>query len=67
MSLPAPVYPPNPALRTLALAFPHPPTPLPPADFYYELGVQVVEACITARPFTGGLMELGLVHKYVQV
>ncbi|KAL4440286.1 hypothetical protein ABPG75_003287 [Micractinium tetrahymenae] len=35
-------------------------------DFYYELGVQVVEACITARPFTGGLMELGLVHKYVQ-
>lgn len=35
-------------------------------DFYYELGVQVVEACITSRPFTGGLMQLGLVHKYVQ-
>lgn len=35
-------------------------------DFYYELGVQVVEACITSRPFTGGLMELSLVHKYVE-
>ncbi|PRW39352.1 vacuolar sorting-associated 22-like protein 1 [Chlorella sorokiniana] len=35
-------------------------------DFYYELGVQVIEACITSRPFTGGLMELSLVHKYVQ-
>lgn len=46
----------------------HTTTPHPPAaDFYYELGVQVVEACITARPFTGGLMDLGLVHKYVQV
>ena len=38
-----------------------------PADFYYELGVQLVEACITSRPFTGGLMELSLVLKYVQV
>ncbi len=37
------------------------------ADFYYELGVQVIEACITSRPFTGGLLELSLVHKYVQV
>ena len=37
------------------------------ADFYYELGVQVVEACITSRPFTGGLMELSLVLRYVQV
>lgn len=29
--------------------------------------MQVIEACITSRPFTGGLMELSLVHKYVQV
>ncbi|PSC67642.1 vacuolar sorting-associated 22-like protein 1 [Micractinium conductrix] len=35
-------------------------------DFYYELGVQVVEACITSRAFTGGLVELSAVHKYVQ-
>ena len=43
---------------------------LPPpcrADYYYELGVQVVEGCLTSRPFTGGLMELSLLHKYVQV
>ncbi|KAI7837848.1 hypothetical protein COHA_008336 [Chlorella ohadii] len=32
--------------------------PLP--NFYYELGVQVIEACITSRPFTGGLLELSL-------
>ena len=43
------------------------PCPCHCADFYYELGVQVIEACITSRPFTGGLMELSLVHKYVQV
>ncbi|GAB4814159.1 hypothetical protein N2152v2_001205 [Parachlorella kessleri] len=35
-------------------------------DFYYELGVQVVEACLTLRPFTGGLVELSVLHKYVQ-
>ena len=44
-----------------------PPSPRSPADFYYELGVQVVEACITSRAFTGGLVELSAVHKYVQV
>eukprot|EP00887_Chlorella_sp_A99_P002409 scaffold10.g2409.t1 len=27
-------------------------------DFYYEIGVQVVEACLTTRPYTGGLLEL---------
>ncbi|XP_030370210.1 vacuolar-sorting protein SNF8 [Scaptodrosophila lebanonensis] len=27
-------------------------------DFYYELGVQVVEACLAANHKTGGLMEL---------
>jgi hypothetical protein len=43
----------------------HPPPP--PPDFYYELGVQVVEACIASRPFTGGLIELSRVHEFVQV
>lgn len=28
---------------------------------------QVVEACLTLRAFTGGLSELSLLHKYVQV
>ena len=28
---------------------------------------QVVEACLTLRPFTGGLVELSVLHMYVQV
>ncbi|EFN53961.1 hypothetical protein CHLNCDRAFT_36297 [Chlorella variabilis] len=35
-------------------------------DFYYELGVQVVEGCITSRPITGGFIELSRVHEYVR-
>ena len=27
-------------------------------DFYYELGVQVVEVCLALNHVTGGLMEL---------
>lgn len=27
-------------------------------DFYYELGVQIVEACLSSRPQNGGLCEL---------
>ena len=27
-------------------------------DFYYELGVQIVEACLATRPQNGGLCEL---------
>mmetsp|Transcript_11680 Transcript_11680/g.21901 ORF Transcript_11680/g.21901 Transcript_11680/m.21901 type:complete len:160 (-) Transcript_11680:14-493(-) len=27
-------------------------------DFYYELGVQAVEACMAHRPVNGGLMEI---------
>ncbi|CAD7085163.1 unnamed protein product [Hermetia illucens] len=27
-------------------------------DFYYELGVQVVEVCLASNPSTGGIMEL---------
>jgi ESCRT-II complex subunit VPS22 len=28
-------------------------------DYYYELGVTVLEACLASRPHNGGLMELG--------
>lgn len=28
-------------------------------DYYYELGVQILEACVASRPLNGGLMELG--------
>lgn len=35
-------------------------------DFYYEIGVQVVEACLTTRPYTGGLLELNRLHAHVQ-
>jgi hypothetical protein len=28
-------------------------------DFYFELGVQILEACWASRPLNGGLMELG--------
>jgi ESCRT-II complex subunit VPS22 len=35
-------------------------------DFYYELSVQVVEACLRARDTTGGLLELQELHRRVQ-
>eukprot|EP01026_Neomeris_dumetosa_P036706 TRINITY_DN29660_c0_g1_i2.p1 TRINITY_DN29660_c0_g1~~TRINITY_DN29660_c0_g1_i2.p1 ORF type:complete len:283 (-),score=27.57 TRINITY_DN29660_c0_g1_i2:239-970(-) len=34
-------------------------------DFYYELGVQIVEACMTTREVNGGLMDLQTLRKYV--
>lgn len=34
-------------------------------DFYYELGVQVVEACWATRSHNGGLLDLGSLLKYV--
>lgn len=36
-------------------------------DFYYELGVQIVEACLATRAYTGGFMELGALRGAVQV
>ena len=36
-------------------------------DFYYELGVQIVEACLATRAHNGGLMELGSLRNAVQV
>ena len=36
-------------------------------DFYYELGVQVVEACLATRAVNGGLMDLSTLSRYVQV
>jgi len=36
-------------------------------DFYYELGVQIVEVCMANQHKTGGLMELGeLRHKLIK-
>lgn len=35
-------------------------------DFYYELGVQIVEACWARRSLNGGLMDLPTLVKYVQ-
>lgn len=35
-------------------------------DFYYELGIQVIEACITSRSNDGGLTELGEIMKRVK-
>lgn len=36
-------------------------------DFYYELGVQIVEACLATRAYNGGFMELGSLRNAVQV
>lgn len=35
-------------------------------DFYYELGVQIIEACWATRAHNGGLMELGALLRFVQ-
>lgn len=35
-------------------------------DFYYQLGVQIVEACIATRQINGGLMDLHTLRKHVQ-
>ncbi|GBF94666.1 hypothetical protein Rsub_07402 [Raphidocelis subcapitata] len=34
-------------------------------DYYYELGVQILEACVASRPLNGGLMELGALRAAV--
>ena len=34
-------------------------------DFYFELGVQIVEACWATRDANGGLMELPALVRYV--
>lgn len=36
-------------------------------DFYYELGVQIVEACLATRAYNGGFMELRSLRNAVQV
>ena len=56
--------------RTARTPGPHPLVPtspplLPRADFYYELGVQLLEACLASRPLNGGLAELGALHAAV--
>lgn len=34
-------------------------------DFYYELGVQVIEVCLATKPKNGGLISLEELHKLV--
>jgi len=34
-------------------------------DFYYELGVQIVEACLASRAMNGGLIDLDLLRAHV--
>lgn len=36
-------------------------------DFYYQLGVQVIEACLATRAYNGGLIELQTLQQQVQV
>jgi len=36
-------------------------------DFYYELGVQIVEACLASRAMNGGLIDLDLLRAHVTV
>ena len=36
-------------------------------DFYYELGVQIIEACLATRAYNGGFMELASLKSAVQV
>ena len=36
-------------------------------DFYYELGIQVVEACLATRSVNGGLIDLNTLAAYVKV
>ena len=36
-------------------------------DFYYELGVQVVEACLATKSINGGLMDLESLRAHVTV
>lgn len=36
-------------------------------DFYYELGIQIIEACIFSRTNDGGLTELNEIMRRVEV
>ncbi|KAF9586365.1 hypothetical protein BGW38_006281 [Lunasporangiospora selenospora] len=35
-------------------------------DFYYELGIQIIDVCLSTRPLNGGLMELSEVKRKVE-
>ncbi|EIE82682.1 hypothetical protein RO3G_07387 [Rhizopus delemar RA 99-880] len=35
-------------------------------DFYYELGIQIIEACITSRSSDGGLTELAEIMRRIK-
>ena len=35
-------------------------------DFYYELGIQIIEICLATRPINGGLIEMGELKRRVE-
>ena len=35
-------------------------------DFYYELAIQIIELCMAKRSDTGGLLDLDVLHSYIQ-
>lgn len=35
-------------------------------DFYYELGIQIIDVCLSTRALNGGLMELSEVKRRVE-
>lgn len=35
-------------------------------DFYYELGVQIIDSCYATKASTGGLLELGELKRRVE-
>lgn len=34
-------------------------------DFYYELGIQIVESCLVVQETTGGLTDLDIIKKRI--
>lgn len=35
-------------------------------DFYYSVGVQIIEGCIATRPYNGGIMDITTLLKFLQ-
>ena len=54
-------------MRACEAALDHPVQVLGFGDFYYELAVQIVEACLATRNINGGLMDMRSLLRYVAV
>ena len=55
------------SMRACEAALDHPVQVLGFGDFYYELAVQIVEACLATRNINGGLMDMRSLLRYVAV